>query len=303
MEAHARAGIDIVGRSLRYAEIEKYGPRYRLLRLGSCDFEFDVADGVLANPSDESITIVSNALADVFSGSVAERLHVAIHPPNCYSFLSPLPSGSSKARRKVRLQQEAALLAGTERSLHITADAVRTESIDDGSTVDWVQVLAVEDNVHERIYRVVNPLPQPSKRLIVSMHAAASTLIHVAPPEHAIDPSGFSLAIGSFPHCVEYVLCRDGALHFNTFTAPAPPVDVAYFAAHVADRFGLHPRDVDAVYLYGTDADPEHVSDLESVFDSHVGLLNPLTVLDVDQGGIGADFGAEGYAGCIGAAL
>ncbi|MEX2399691.1 MAG: hypothetical protein WD423_02895 [Rhodothermales bacterium] len=303
MEAHARAGIDIVGRSLRYAEIEKYGPRYRLLRLGSCDFEFDVAEGVLSNPSDESITIVSDALGDVFSGSVTEVLHVAIHPPDCYSFLSPLPAGSSETRRNVRLQQEAALLAGTERSLHITADLVRSESLDDGSTVDWVQVLAVEEAVHERIYRIVNPLPQPAKRLVVSMHAAASTLIHVAPPAHAIDPSGFSLAIGMFPHCVEYVLCRDGVVHFNTYTDPVPPLDVAFFGAHVADRFGLRPRDIDAVYLYGTDADPGHFSDLESVFDSEVSLLNPLTVLDVDQGGFGADFGAEGYAGCIGAAL
>ena len=51
MDVRARAGIDIYGTVLRYAEVEQRGPRYRLLRLGSCDFDFDIAEAVLqGNP-------------------------------------------------------------------------------------------------------------------------------------------------------------------------------------------------------------------------------------------------------------
>lgn len=299
MEAHARAGIDIVGRSLRYAEVEQFGSHYRLLRLGSCDFDFDIVEGVLSEPTDDHVAMVSDALGDVFSGSIAGSLHVTIHPPGCYSFFSPLPTGSTPTQRKVRLQQEAALLAGTERPLHITADAVRTQALEDGTAVDWVHVLAIEDSVHERIHNVIRNLPQPRMRLMVGMHAAASTVGRLELP-----PAGeYALAIGWYPDHIEYALCHDREWHFSKYTDAVPPVDVAYFAAHIADRFGLAPREVQTLYLYGNDADPSLFSDLESVFESEIRPLNPLVVLDVDSGSLSSDFDVEAYVGCIGAAL
>lgn len=299
MEAHARAGIDIFGPSLRYAEVEQYGSRYRLLRLGSCDFDFDVVEGVLTSPDAANIATVSDALGDVFSGSVAASLHVAVHPPHCYSFFSPLPAGSTSSQRKVRLQQEAALLAGTEHPLHITADAVRSQELDDGGVVDWVHVLAMEDAVHERIHGMIGHLPPPRKRLVVGMHAAVSTLGRMEAPAG----DGLSLAIGWYADHVEYALCRSRDWYYSQYTEALSPVDVAYFAVHVADRFGLTPRQVGALYAYGNDVDPALFSDLESVFESTVHPLNPLAILDVDAGGLASDFDSEAYVGCIGAAL
>jgi hypothetical protein len=299
MEAHARAGIDIVGHSLRYAEVEQYGARFRLLRLGSCDFDFDVAEAVLATSADDHVAMVSEALGDVFSGSVADSVHVTVHPPRCYSFFSPLPKELSPARRNVRLQQEAALVAGTEPSLHITPDAVRSQKLEDGSTVEWVHVLAVERAMHERIRNVLGHLSRLRGRLVVGMHAAASTVARLDVPPGA----GYSLAIGTYPDHVEYALCRDGAWQFSRYSDAVPPVDVAYFAAHVADRFGLAPREIEALYLYGDDADRSHFPDLEFVFGSKLRPLNPLVILDVDEGGLASDFDVEGYVGCIGAAL
>lgn len=301
MEAHARAGIDVIGRSLRYAEVEQYGSRFRLLRLGSCDFDFDVVEGALSSPGDEHVRTVSDALGDVFSGSIAGSLHVTVHPPDCYSFFSPLPAGATSSQRKVRLQQEAALLAGTDRPLHITADAVRKQVMEEGDAVDWVHVLAIEDFIHERIQRILQELPQPRRRLMVSMHAAAAMVRHIESPE-AGDASS-ALAIGWYPKHVEYALCIDGEWRFSKYTDAVPPIDVAYFGAHVADRFGLAPSEVEALYLYGNDADPSLFSDLESVFGTSIRRLNPLEVLDVDSGSLSADFAAGEYVACIGAAL
>lgn len=299
MEAKARAGIDIVGRSLRYSEVEQYGTRFRLLRLGSCDFDFDVAKEVLSNPSEESVAMVSEAVGDVFAGSIAGSLHVTVHPPDCYSFFSPLPSESDPAERNVRLRQEAALLAGTERPLHITADTVRSQTLNNGAVVEWVHVLAVENIMHERIRDVIRDLPQPRKRLMVGMQAAASTVGRL----EALAPGEYAMAIGWYPDHVEYALCRDREWYFSKYTDAVPPVDVAYFAAHAADRFGLSPEDVGSLYLYGNDANRSNFPDLESVFGSEIRPLNPLVVLDVDSGTLSSDFDVEAYVGCIGAAL
>ena len=110
MDVRARAGIDIYGTVLRYAEVEQRGPRYQLLRLGSCDFDFDIAEAMLQASPPEHIEALTDALNDVFEGSVASRLHVTLHPPTCYSFFTALPVEAPVEERKKRLLRDAALL-------------------------------------------------------------------------------------------------------------------------------------------------------------------------------------------------
>lgn len=305
MDAHARAGIDVYGSVLRYAEVEQYGSRYRLLRLGICDFDFDVVTDVLLSDDPQNVSTVSDALEDIFSGSIAGSLHVTLHPPACYSFFSPLPAESDSADRKVRLQQEAALLAGTEQPLHITADAVRSQDvIGDGGHVDWVHVLAVEDRIHERVRAIIEKLPQPRRRLMVGMHGAATTIarLRAARPE-AGKRAPYSIAIGWYPDHVEYTLSHDQQWHFSNYTDTLEPVDVTYFAVSLLQRFSLTPTDVDRLYIYGNDADLSLFSDLESVAGFEVRRLNPFSFLDLDSGSLSDDFDAEAYVGCVGVTL
>ena len=302
MEAHARAGIDIYDRVLRYAEIEQYGARYRLLRLGSCDFDFDVGKDVLFGRHGDRLSTVSDALRDVFAGSVAGNLHISVHPPRCYSFFSPLPVGSPSSERKIRLQQEAALLAGTDQPLHITADAVHSQALGSGDKVEWVHVLAVEDRFQKRVSTIVKELPHSRSRLMVGMQTAAATVARLSTSyERWRGP--FSLALGWYADHVEYALVHEGRWYFSKFTDAVPPVDVAYFAVELLQRLRLRPAQVGRLFLYGNQVDPYLFTDLETVFDLEAEKLNPLAALDLDAGSLASDFDAEAYVGCIGAAL
>ncbi|MEX0747130.1 MAG: hypothetical protein WD275_03955 [Rhodothermales bacterium] len=302
MEAHARAGIDIYDRVLRYAEIEQYGTRYRLLRLGSCDFDFDVGKDVLFGRHGDRLSTVADALRDVFTGSVAANLQVAVHPPRCYTFFSPLPAGSPAPDRKLRLQQEAALLAGTDQHLHITADAVHTQSLLSGDNVDWVHVLAVEDRFQKRVNTIVKDLPHARSRMMVGMQAAAATISRL--PKSSVHGRGsFALGIGLYAEHVEYLLCEEGKWYYSKFTEAVPPPDVTYFAVEMLDRLRLRPEQVGRILLYGNDVDPYSFTDLETVFDLEAEKLDPLAALDLDAGSIAPDFDAEAYTACIGASL
>ena len=304
MEAHARAAIDIYDRVLRYAEVEQYGSRYRLLRLGSCDFDFDVGKELGSTNNSENLASVSDALREVFTGSVASTLCVTIHPEQCYSFFSPLPATSDSEDRKVRLQREAALVAGSDVPVHITADAIHAQTLNSGDSVDWVHVLAVDERIHRQIDLVAKPLPPSRRRLMVGMHAAANA---VARLQHRrkenVDPVPFALAIGLYAGHIEYTLCHGEQWYFGRYTDAVPPADVAYFAAAMLNQLRLSPKKVSRLYLYGNAVDLSHFSDLQIMFDVEGNKLNPLEILDLDPGSLDSNFEVEAYVGCIGAAL
>ena len=68
METPARAGIDVYGSALRYVELERFGARYRLLRLGRCDFDFDIVVmvwGQSLSPGNEQRDFWGSASADI----------------------------------------------------------------------------------------------------------------------------------------------------------------------------------------------------------------------------------------------
>jgi hypothetical protein len=308
MEANARAGIDIYGNVLRYAEVEQYGTRYRLLRLGSCDFDFDVADAVWQADQSGHLSTVAEALADVFAGSAADQFQVTVHPPTCFSFFTPVPAGISDAARKVRLQQEAALLAGTDIPLRLTADALYSAYVGDpAERVDWVHVLAVPERIHTRFDRILRSLPQARHRLMVSMQAAAATVGRLL-PLHANGGTAdaeapYTLAVGGYGGHVEFTLCHRQRWHFSHFTDTGPAADLAYYAVALLQRLHLHPADVGTLYVYGHPQDTGLADLLERVFHRRPAALNPLEVVDLDAGSLTADFDAEAYVSCMGAAL
>lgn len=307
MESRVRAGIDLYDQTLRYAEVERIGSRYRLLRLGSCDFDFDVAHQLLDEAQPVYLETVAEALRDVFSGSSATSFQIAVHPPLCYSFFTALPSDPDSERNRRRVEQEIELVTGASQvhGLHFTADHVVEEVLSDGRTAEWYHVLALGSHVHDRIDQVLHELHPAEFRVRVSMDAAAevaatlirkATLRGVPIPHHV-------LAIGWYPSHVEFVLLRDGRWQFSHFAEIQSPHDTTYFALALLERLKLDTQEIDELYTYGagfTLADPGLIGD---AFGKEVQTLNPVEIVSLDPASLSTSFDAGAYVSCIGVAL
>ena len=308
MDVRARAGIDIYGTVLRYAEVEQRGPRYQLLRLGSCDFDFDIAEAVLQGSPPEHLEALTDALNDVFEGSVATRLHVTVHPPTCYSFFTALPVEVTKEERKQRLLREAALLtrSSSPQPLRLTADPVYTETMDDGEAVEWFHVLALNERLHARFDRICRMLPQSRHRMTLSMHAVANAVERIerrAGEGEGRQQAPFTLVLGWYPTHVEFTLCRHTHWYFSHYSEAAPPADCAYFALALTGRLGLEQSAVGRIFVYGGFKKADDFAGLAEVFPAVPEPLNPMQLIDLDPDSMAASFDHAAYAPCLGVAL
>lgn len=305
MDVTAQAGIDIYGTVLRYAEVARRGTRYTLRRLGSCEFDFDIVETVLQGSSPDHVETLSDALIDVFEGSLATRLQVVIHPPHCYSFFSPLPVDMPTDNGRQRLLRDATLLtrSSNPESLRLTADPVYTETLAEGNTVEWFHVLALKEALQARFDRIFRLLPHSNHRMTLSMQAIANAVerLERQGPNGAPRKAPFTLALGWYPTHVEYTLCRHSHWYFSHFTDASSPNDSAYFGLALLNRIGLTPADIGHVFVYGED-----VSDftaLEDIFEVDPEHLNPANLIDIDPNSMMAQFDADAYVPCLSVTL
>ncbi len=303
MESNARAGIDLFGTALRYAEVEQYNGRYRLLRLGSCDFDFDVGRDALRTGEAHHLDTLADALRDVFEGTVATEMHVALHPPECHAFFVPFDAEAPEPVRLKRMRQEASLLLDTTETLRLTTDVLRTETLPDGQRVEWYHVLALGEPVHARFDRIFEALPFSEYRLQLSVQGVANAINFVERRTEEQAEAPFTLGVGWYGTHAEFTLCRKGQWHFGHYAEAGSPADCAYFAVAFLDRFRLRPADVGRVFLYGGQADPADFALLQNVFKTKPEPFNPMQVVDLDPNSLAANFDAESYVPCIGVAL
>jgi hypothetical protein len=306
MDAQARAGIDLYGSGMRYAEVEQIDGRYRLLRLGSCDFEFDVAHEVFENREPAHLETVSEAIGDVFSGSVASEVRVVTHPPEGLAFFTPVAAGTPAPAAETQLRREAALLTegGRFGGVHLTSDVACEATLPDGETVTWHQVLAMPRVIHTRFEQVLRVLPAHAFRLMTSMHGVANTLNRLvskglAPPEDA----PYTLSLGWYPTHVECLLTRMGQWRFSQHFDPGAPADAAYFTLALLDHLGLTPSEVGRVFFYGVELKVGAFELFENLFESMPVKLNAIPVVDLDPSSLSSEFDVEAYAPCIGVTL
>lgn len=301
----ARAGIDIYGPTLRYAEVLKGTPRERLLRLGRCTFDFDVAAALLRDAGSDTTALdtLADALTDVFDGSTATRMHVVVHPPHGYSFFTPLPGGISKEERKKRLLRDAALLTRTAepQPLRLTADPIYVETLPEGARREWYHTLALQERLHSRFDRVFRHLPQEHYRMTWSMHAVANALERVTRKETS-DKAPFSLAVGYYPTHLEYTLCHGGRWYFGHFRPGGETTDSAYFALHLLGRLGLRAAHIGHLMVYGPEPNLDAFADVADLLPPPERLL-PDALVDYHKGGLEAEDEIAAYAPCIGVAL
>ncbi|GIV59664.1 hypothetical protein GQ464_014175 [Rhodocaloribacter litoris] len=304
MDAQARAGIDLYGRVMRYAEVEQFNGRYRLLRLGSCDFEFEAARELFEEENPAHLDTVAEAIGDVFSGTVATELRLAVHPPVGQVFFSPCEASLPEAACRARFEREAALLGGQEpAAFHLAVDAAREQVLAD-ETVRWYQVLMLPRRIHTRLEKVLRVLPAPRRRSVTSMQGVAQVVNRLA-QRAALTPAGrpFVLAVGWYPSHTEYCLCEGGAWQFCHHAPAGPPSDALYFALALLVRQRIEPGQVGRVFFYGVGL-ADGAGDLfAQVFGVTPEKLNAVPVVDLDPGSLSASFDVEAYAPCLGITL
>ena len=307
MGAYVQAGVDLYESTLRYAEVESSDTTYRLLKLGSCEFDFNMADALLEGKEPAYLDTLSEALKDVFADSAASDLHVIFHPYNCFSFFTPLYVDLTEEERKARLQEEATLLASAAGPvpLHLTADVVYTETMDNGRVVEWFHVLGVEEHVYSRLSRVVQGLPHASFRFNISTRGTANAIQRIAQQENLefSNAAPYTLVIGYYDKHVEYTICRKHRWFFSHHATSSTPADSVYFALSLLRRLNVDRGTVGQLYIYGEDIDAEVFSILKDVFYTTPEVLNPMEIVALDRKSPGMHFTAEAYVPCIGIAM
>lgn len=308
MKATARASIDVGERKLRYAEVEQYNGRYRLLRLGSCEFEFDVVDELSRPEPSDRLDTVAEALEDVFAGASPDELYVVLHPPRCRTFFSPVPSGATKKARREQLGREAALLAGEGGSgaLHLSTDTVYAEEYAEDTSetdrVEWTHVLALPERSATHFERVLQPILPSTYRWAVSMQGAAQA-VERAERISAEEPVPYALALGWYPTHVEYVLCQEGQWRYSHYTTASSPADGAYFALALLRRLDVPVDSVGRVLMYGTGSTSEELAPFQRLLGHRPEWLNPLELIDFEPDNLASNFDAGPYLPCIGITL
>lgn len=316
-ETRTRAGIELAGRMLRYAEVEaapSIGPEpgvARMLRMGWCDFDFDVGRAILGPGGAAQRETVARAVAEIFGGSQASQLLVVVHPWASTSFFTPLPAGATAAEKVKHLRQEAAMLADVRapRPLQVSATAVRSEKLADGREYHWHHVLHLPEPVHGRAAHLAEQLGPRVGHAFVD---AAGAAIEVAARLRRLEDPGddlseltsnrFALLAGVYDKRVEVSLMRGTTWHFSSWVTAQEATDAVYHSAVLLQHLGIDVGSVGDLFVYGLlDADAV-VGAFEELLAREARPLNPLPLFPSLRSQTDAQTLAA-FAPCVGAAL
>ena len=292
---------------LRYAEIERRDSGVRLLRWGQEKFPFDLSAALLReDAAPRQVRRVQETIEDVLADTAARDLRVSVHPPDSYSFFTPISSDVPVQDRRRQLLQQAALVTGvrSSKNLHMTSETVRTTQDSEGDPFMWVHVLAVPDAVDQRMAELLRPLPPREYGWIVSSEAAARVTRRIeragGSAEEALRP--YTLAVGQYAAHTEYALSRNREWYHAHYTEEAHSTrNRAYFAVGFLNRVDVPLDGVGRLFVYGETVDLADYGPFERIFDQAPERLDPFRVV-TDQDGRTPD-APEAFAPCIGAGL
>jgi len=321
MLTSASAGVEFLGSGMRYVEIEHSDDGYRLLRLGDCDFEFDVHEVLFGNGPEAYLDTIAEAITEVFDGSMAEVFRVAVHPPASRSFMSSVfgPAGvTSESARKEQLVFEAALLDVDRDVVAVrAASGIAVSDVQEGGLPSTVgvdiavsaqepvsrrnHVSHISSTTHERLEDVFARAGRKNLETISSSEAVARVLREVSLVQNENAKSVMS--VGVFENYSMYTLMRDGEWLFSHQRAETEPEDVLYFALQMLRLAQEQLSDVGLVALFGP-GNTEHLAGvIGKLIEQPTENMNPLSVVDLKGNSFQKDFAHFAFTMCIGAAL
>ena len=299
MTESTAAALHIQGSTLRYVEVGRDGEDDDLRRLGEESLPFDLGR-VLWEEENDDLDHAAEVVERAFAGLEADSFRIVVHPMDVFSVFLPIPAGVSGKQRRRYATSQTALVTGARSpdTLALTLQSVRTAEGEEGP-IEWVHVLALPKAVAGRMSVLTDGLPVQEVSRMVSTEAAAQVADGMEDP---IASGEYGLAVGLYATHTEYVLIRNGDwYHAHAAQEARRPENRAYYAVGFLNRVGVAVEAVDALFVYGSEADPAGLSD--AVFDCRSVLMTPFPQFSEGTDRVEAGDGAEAYVPCVGGAL
>lgn len=298
MGVTSTAGVEFVGNLMRYAEVEYDGSTYRLLRLGNCEFEFDVADVIYQGHALEMVHTIQNALKDVFKDTVASSFRFVLPSAFLTKFESWLPNQVGQAEMRSQIGFETHLLNGGERGGDIFPGETPTSSF---QQLDGYCVQHVSQAISTRLKGLCSHLPQLDLQLFPSINATIKSVRKLL--EMQSIQGGSAVLLGCYPGNTDFIVLKNGLpVKLASRTTPTES-DRVYFAHETLAK--LHDSTVgpDAVMVYGHNLTSELIELLTSDFGKRVSVLNPSPLVNLDSSRFEQGFPIQAFVPCLGASI
>ncbi len=296
MRKSVRAGVFFEQSQMRYAEVERAAQGPRLLRLGSCDFDFDAEAAILRGEQDRLDTI-RDALVDVYAGTDSEDFCVVLPSSAGVAFFAPVPAEMDVEARSRLLAQEAAIVAGSDTYQLVSAERTARDG-GDGAADQWHFVAAIPQVLKDCLAGLLEVFPAVRQHYLTASQAAVR--IALSKPPASPRPR---VLVGCHAGHADIALTDPEKLVTGKTVITEAASDTCYYLAAMLVDEGLESDQLDTVLLYGTAADDELLQMVRSRICARAGRLNPLEVVINDPASVKASFDATRYVLCIGGAV
>lgn len=291
MPVQASAGISFSDRSLRYAEIQQTERGFRLLRLGQCDFDFDL-NRILSDPGATSEReVIGNALREALGTSADRRIRAALHPPLCRSFFSahnggdPVPGVSFEAKLLGLVPDEVPGGIGADAAAQ-TPDS------------ELLHVTSIRPSVLQNLGGIIAQLAAEDAQAVSALRAS-SEVIRLGGLPTGNDQC--CVAVGFFENLFEMAVVDSKGWRFAMHSRSLPTPDAAmHHITQTLGHLGWSPDAIAEVLAFGPMPPPPS---LKVTFSGRLRVVNPLSLLDLDRDSLDPDYSAPEFVPAVGAAL
>lgn len=290
------AGIQFCDRVMRYAEVEHDESRFRLVRLGNCEFEFDVAAVAYEGGTEAEYETISDGIADVFAESDASVVRYVI--PSAYTtrFTSVVSREMDIHQRSAQIGFETRMFNGGVEGGDVFPSHLRAP---DETDVDVFAVSHVDRDLTRRLAELAEPLSGLKVEMDPASMASTLAFRHMAHREQ-LSPGAY-LIVGADDGWVDITLMQNAEPRTQVSIHAPYAEDAAYHALATCSRFGYSSFDVAAVLLHGDREELE--SAMEGAFGERVYWMNPGIIVDLARDRLDASFRIESFVGVLGAAV
>lgn len=297
------AGIVFSETSLRYAVVD-HGSGRSLNKLGSCEFEFNLLDGLKSGLTDENRETVVAAISDTLAAAGASELVVGVHPSLARTYYTLVDNSLSADSQGEQFRREGELLFSSDKSFHSWSETLH-HVIDESSSsrqMDWHMVTLLSAAVRGQVEEIVKKaLNQPTISFLSALEAARR-VVRKFDATHTRGNS-FGLLAGQFGDLTEMAILYEGAIVHGHTIAAGSADDFFYWLVVLATRLDISPSLISNLYVFGDNVDHSQFERAVRTLHMEITGVNPLEHARLRVTGVHPDFEAPGFAACIGAAL